>query len=98
MFKLIAMATTGRPKCGVWKFYSYCKDKNSSKCSVVILLDGNEERLCGKEFKGRYATNLRKHLKTCHQQEYKTLEAEENEKRVNEDQAKSHKKLTQSTL
>ena len=58
----------------------------------MLSLDGIEDRLCAKEFKGRYATNLRKHLKTCHQQEFKTLQAEKNERRGNGDQAKSHNK------
>jgi hypothetical protein len=78
------MASIGRPKCGIWKFFTYSESSNTSKCSVTIQNDNSSEKICGKLLKGRYTTNLRKHLKSCHTQAYKELEAEEERKRETE--------------
>lgn len=68
------MAAIGRPKCSVWKYFSFCEDSNTSTCTVVIQTEGQTEKTCGKTFQGKYASNLRKHLKSCHPQENKKLE------------------------
>ena len=70
---------TGRPKSGVW---TYCEETDKRKCTVNKTTGEDSEasvRSCGKEFKGKYTTNLKKHLKTCHYEEYRKLQAEEDE-------------------
>ena len=84
----------GRPKSsGVWSYFRYDKINDKSVCDVKT----NDGSVCGKEFKGQYPTNLKKHLKTSHSDEYKCFEAAEIEK-TKEKERKGSSRLKQSTL
>ena len=65
----------------------------------VCIVETNETSICGKEIKGQYPTNLKKHLRICHNDEYKCFEAAET-KRIKEkdEKSKDSTKLKQSTL
>ena len=63
------------------------------KCGVCNFF---QERLCGKEFKGKYPTNMKKHL---HPQHFKVLETEEVAKKSNHSATESSQTvLKQSKL
>lgn len=94
----MATTTTGRPKCGFWKYFNFCQETNKCTCLIDISLEG-EEKLCGKEFKGMYPTNMKKHLKSSHPQHYKVLETEEVAKKSNHSATElSQEVLKQSKL
>ena len=92
----MATTTTGRPKCGVWKYFNFCQETNKCTCLIDISLEGEEE---SKEFKGKYLTNMKKHLKSSHPQHYKVLETEEVGKKNNHSATESSQTvLKQSKL
>ena len=74
---MASSVSIGRPKSSsVWSYFSYNKTSDKSICIVQT----NETSICRKEFKGQYPTNLKKHLKICHNDEYKCFEAAEAER------------------
>ena len=85
----------GRPKSsGVWSYFRYEKMNNKSVCTVKT----DEGLICGKEIKGQYPTNLKKHLRNCHIDVYNCFEKAEIE-RIKEKKTKdSISGLKQSTL
>ena len=87
----------GRPKSsGVWSCFRYDKKSDKSVC----IVETNEMSIRGKKIKGQHITNLKKHLRICHNDEYKCFEAAEAE-RIKEKEKKvkdSTIKLKQSTL
>lgn len=94
----MATTTIGRPKCGVWKYFNFCQETNKCTCLIDISLEG-EEKLCGKEFKEKYPTNMKKHLKSSHPQHYNVLETEEVAKKSNHSATESSQTvLKQSKL
>ena len=72
--------SAGRPKCGVWKYFSYDKQTRKSICIVKVKQGQDDEDLCNKELKGKFTTNLKLHLKKEHFEEYKQLNEEEKKK------------------
>ena len=51
-------AKYGRPKCAVWKYFSFDKQAGKSICIVKLKQRQNDEdtldTLCNKEFKGKF--------------------------------------------
>ena len=70
----------GRPKCAVWKYFSFDDDHEQAGKSTCIAklkqTQDDEDTLCNKEFKGKFTSNLKLHLKKEHFEEYKLLEEE----------------------
>ena len=71
----------GRPKCAVWKYFSFDEQTGKSTCIVKLKQRQDDEdtgldTLCNKEFKGKFTSNLKLHLKKEHLEEYKLLEEE----------------------
>ena len=56
--------------------YEYMIKSDKSVC----IVETNETSICGKEIKGQYPTNLKKHLRICHNDKYKCFEAAEAER------------------
>ena len=56
----------GRKKSNVWKYFKYYKESDVSVCEVIVSKSGEEERYCGKELKGMFASNLKKHIRVNH--------------------------------
>ena len=90
-------STPGRPKCGIWDYFSYDEKEGHSVCMVKKKSrteEHNDDSLCSKTFKGKFTTNLKLHLKKEHAEEYKLLEEEEKKKkerkRNNKRKAKSN--------
>uniref|UniRef100_A0A1X7VJY0 BED-type domain-containing protein n=1 Tax=Amphimedon queenslandica TaxID=400682 RepID=A0A1X7VJY0_AMPQE len=75
----------------VWQYFEYNKETKESTCAVETLESGS---ICGKKLKGFYPTNLKKHLKQSHPNEYRQFEQNERE-RMSEDVEKQ--KRDQST-
>ena len=74
---MASAVSIGRPKSsGVWSYLRYDKMSNKSVC----IVETNEISISGKEIKGQYPTNLKKHLRICHNDEYKCFEAAEDER------------------
>ena len=74
------MAGGGRPKSSSeWEYFTYDKDTDITICTV--LCGDSNDIVCGKEFNGQFATNLKKHLKSCHDTQYKCFEIAEVKKR-----------------
>ena len=69
-----AAAVSESKRCPVWKFFKHFKEENKTLCVVVISSNDGTEKVCNKEFKGQFPTNLKKHLKSHHAAEYKILE------------------------
>lgn len=93
------MASTvsiGRPKCSsAWSYFRYDKKSDKSVC----IVETNVTSICGKEIKGQYPTNLKKHLRICHSDEYKCFDAAEAERIKEKDKNnKDSTKLKQSIL
>jgi len=77
------MAGSGRPKSSsMWNYFTYDKDTDKTTCTV--LCSDKSDVVCGKEFKGQFATNLKKHLKSCHNEQYKCFEIDEAKKKEKE--------------
>jgi len=67
------MAGGGRPKSSsVWEYFT--NDKDTDKTICTVLCGDSNDIVCGKEFNGQFATNLKKHLKSCHDTQYKCFE------------------------
>ena len=65
------MAGGVRPQSSsVWEYFTYDKDTDKTICTV----------LCG-DINGQFATNLKKHLKSCHDTQYKCFEIAEAKKK-----------------
>ena len=93
-------SNAGRPKSsGVWEYFSYNKETDKSLCLVVRPSSQPDEAaaICGKEFKGSYPTNLKKHIKLCHHDVFQALEAAELE-RKKKMESKKKSTLSQSFL
>ena len=76
------MAGSGRPKSSsVWNYFTY---KNTDKTTCIVLCGDSNDTVCGKEFKGQFATNLKKHLKSCHDAQYRCFEIAEAKKKEKE--------------
>jgi hypothetical protein len=73
----------GRPKkSAVWSYFTYDKESDISTCVVVISTnEDGEDKLCEKKIKGQFTTNLKKHLKAAHDQEYKIVVKDDEEKK-----------------
>ena len=72
------MSKIGRPRQScVWNYFQYDKDTDKSVCLVT-----NEEKKCGKEIKGMFASNLKKYLKNHHPNQFKELENAESESKM----------------
>lgn len=78
-----------RQSC-VWNYFQYDKDTDKSVCLVT-----NEKKKCGKEIKGMFASNLKKHLKNHHPNQFKELENAESESKMRK---RSHASTSQTTL
>ena len=78
--------TGGRPKSSsVWKYFTYDKESDKSVCIVNTQIEDSQDSLntvsvCGKEFKGQFPTNLKRHLKNCHYEQYKCFVLAEKER------------------
>lgn len=71
----------GRPrKSSVWNYFVHDKTTNTSVCQVLISKPDEEEKKCGKELRGMYASNLKKHLEKQHLDQYKQLQKESQRK------------------
>ena len=76
--------TPGRPKGGIWHYFSYDEKEGHSVCMVEKKSrteEHNDDSLCSKTFKGKFTTNLKLYLKKEHAEEYKLLEEEEKKKK-----------------
>ena len=51
---------------------------------VLHSCGDSNDIVCGKEFNGQFATNLKKHLKSCHDTQYKCFEIAEAKKKEKE--------------
>ena len=79
------MAAVGRPrKSPVWSYFKYEKDADKCVCQVSIEKEGAEPVICGKELKGSYASNMKKHLKQKHKEAFTKLEQEEQKRQRTE--------------
>lgn len=75
---MAALAGSVRQKSsGVWKYFTFDKESNKSICKIAV---GLEEKECGKEIKGAFTTNLKKHLNSFHKEEYEAIVATEKKK------------------
>ena len=77
-----AAAVAGSKRSPFWKFFKYFKEENKTICVVVIFSNDSTEKVCNKEFKGQFLTNLKKHLKSHHAAEYKIIETMEEKMKV----------------
>ena len=62
-------------RSSVWKYFSYQEENNTSVCQIKA-----GEVQCGKVLQGKFATNLKKHLKNKHKEEFDECEAQEKER------------------
>ena len=90
------MSKIGRPRQScVWNYFQYDKDTDKSVCLVNLTIVTNEEKKCGKEIKGMFASNLKKHLKNHHPNQFKELENAESESKMRK---RSSVSTSQTTL
>ena len=87
-------------RSNVWNYFKYCEEEDKSICHIVMQSsNGNDEVTRGKEICGRYATNLKKHLKSYHNDEYQQFERDERNRRVGSSTRKgSQDSLVQQTM
>ena len=77
-------STPGRPKGGIWDYFSYDEKEGHSVCMVKKKSrteEHNDDSFCSKTLKGKFTTNLKLHLKKEHAKEYKLLEEEGKKKK-----------------
>ena len=90
-----AGAGIGRPrKSSVWQYFEYNKVTKESTCTVGTSESGS---ICGKRLKGFYPTNLKKHLRQLHPNEYRKFEQNERE-RMSEDMEKQEHDQSSSQI
>ena len=81
------MSGTGRQKSSsVWQV-KYEKETDKSICLIPTSTadcQDSSNSLCGKEFNGQFPTNLKRHLRTSHYEQYKCFEAAEKERKEKE--------------
>ena len=63
---------SGRPKSAVWDYFEYLESSNKSVCKIES---------CGIEVRGKYTTNLKRHLERKHAEYYRKVENIEKEKK-----------------
>ncbi len=63
---------SGRPKSAVWDYFEYLESSNKSVCKTES---------CGIEVRGKYTTNLKRHLERKHAEYYRKVENIEKEKK-----------------
>lgn len=59
----------------VWKFFTYNKEEDTSKCLVE-----EDQKQCSKLLKGKFPTNLKKHLQNKHKKEFEECNTAEKAK------------------
>lgn len=78
-------------KQGIRKFFLYDQNINKSTCTI-----------CGETVTGNHVTNLKKHIRAKHKEEYAEFEAEEKanlkRKREDEEAETANKKFKQETI
>jgi hypothetical protein len=84
MQNLIKMGCGRKKESSIWTHFSYDAVLNISKCTV-IKEDGV---LCGKEYSGKYPTNLKAHL-AKHESVYKKCQADDESLRYEKRKASS---------
>ena len=71
------VSVLGRRKSTVWKHFDYCKESDTSVCTILMPTKEDPNKKCGKTLKGNYPTNLKKHLKKMHPAILKEIEEAE---------------------
>ena len=65
---------SGRKKSSpVWDYFKYDEASGKTVCQVKM-----NDKICETNFKGKFSTNLKAHLKTKHPQQYQELIQKEN--------------------
>ena len=92
----MAASHSGRPKTSpVWDYFQFDSHSGKTICQVSV-----EDKICNAEFKGKYTTNLKVHLKSKHPHQHEELLQKEKEvgkkKDTNSKRSfKGQKKLTE---
>ena len=95
---VMATITAGRPRrSAVWNYFLYDKSKDISVCQVKISKEDNEV-ICGKELKGAFATNMKKHMKQQHQEAYQAYLEKESESHVETEVRKTTDSMRQTSI
>ena len=74
---------SGRPRSAVWYFFEYIESKDKSVCKIES---------CGVEVRGKFTTNLKRHLERKHAECYRKVEKIEEEKKKTSNQSISSSK------
>ena len=98
-----AGSSVGRPrKSPVWDYFLYCNSTQKSMCQVVVASgDDSAEsrpRKCGQLLAGKFATNLKYHLKKAHPTVYQDVIAKEESAMARKERAKRPRKANRGQL
>ena len=85
------VSVLGRRKSTVWKHFDYCKESDTSVCTILMPTKEDPNKKCGKTLKGNYPTNLKKHLKKMHPAILKEIEEAEKVSKKNKRSGLQHK-------
>lgn len=62
---------TGKPReSPIWDFFIYSDTVKRSTCQVPL----SDDKLCGRTFSGRFTSNLKHHLRSCHKEQFAEIE------------------------
>ena len=74
---------SGRPRSAVWNYFEYIESNDKSVCKIES---------CGVEVRGKFTTNLKRHLERKHAECYRKVEKIEEEKKKTSNQSSSSSK------
>ena len=77
------LSGSGRPRSAVWNYFEYIESNDKSVCKIES---------CGVEVRGKFTTNLKRHLERKHAECYRKVEKIEEEKKKTSNQSSSSSK------
>ena len=78
------LSGSGRPRSAVWNYFEYIESNDKSVCKIES---------CGVEVRGKFTTNLKRHLERKHAECYRKVEKIEEEKKKTSNQSSSSSKI-----
>ena len=79
---------TGKPReSPIWDFFIYSDMVKRSTCQVPL----SDDKLCGRTFSGRFTSNLKHHLRSCHKEQFAEIEKKDEARK----KAKEERKRTE---
>ena len=75
---------SGQPRSAVWNYFEYIESSDKSVCKIES---------CGVEVRGKFTTNLKRHLERKHAEYYRKVEKIEEEKKKISNQSNASSKV-----